>query len=103
MLSLCIESTDSTYDTNVTVAMLPFFLPPVSHNTHSGKASLKPLGLSLSLLPCGIYSHGGVSFGVPFNHGGVPFSHGGVPFSHVGGVPSIHGGVSALLLLCVKG
>ena len=50
-----------------------------------------------------IYSHGGVSFGVPFNHGGVPFSHGGVPFSHVGGVPSIHGGVSALLLLCVKG
>ena len=42
--------------------MLPFFLPPLSHNTHSGKASLKPLGLLLSLLPCGIYSHGGVSF-----------------------------------------
>lgn len=87
VLSLCIESTDSTYDINVTVAMLPFFLPPVSHNTHSGKTSLKPLGLSLSLLPCGIYSHGGV----PFNHGGVPFGHVGVPFSHVGGFHSCWG------------
>jgi len=38
------------------VTLLPFSLQPVSHNTHSGKASLKSMGLSLWLLTFSVCS-----------------------------------------------